>query len=574
MRGINYKATAELIKQSLPPSQVIENAGFTLKKHGSLYQAFCPFHDEKSPSFKVSDAKNQIHCFGGCGWSGTSIDFVMEYCGLDFPEAVLQIANDNNITPIEGDELVSANENLAINERVAAAYQRAISHENIDYVAVKKLAKADIEKWRIGFAPKQAKYIQELYLGEMKNSLVSESGYDRFIYRLIIPLLDQRGNVLGFAGRTLLDSETQKAKKAAKWINSPDSPTYNKSTYLFGLDKAIKEIRKRKFVIIVEGYLDCIQMHKLGFENTVCIGGTSITEQQAKALSRVTDTVYTMFDGDEAGLKATGASIPILYNNGITNVLTMMLVNNEDPDDACMKYKRDGIAMLVNNATKSITYIFQKYKKSSDAGNAKGICLNIIDKVKSLDAKNDLAIILADNLGYTSELVRSEFITKIVGQKPQTKKPKQDNLIEEPIDDIIIRYLLCYGDMLIKNGQFTGIPIGVYLADAVTVSNVTITGINKKLFDCIYSNLMNKKGCNVDGHTLTKEEQDYVNIQLFRDIDYTKTPYIENVIMSFVRNLQEEQQKKEVADLCGRIKNETDPTKKAALVAELNNSYK
>ena len=128
--------------------------------------------------------------------------------------------------------------------------------------------------------------------------------------------------------------------------------------------------------------------------------------------------------------------------------------------------------------------------------------------------------------------------------------------------------------MLIKNGQFTGIPIGVYLADAVTVSNVTITGINKKVFDCIYSNLMNKKGCNVDGHALTKEENDYVNIQLFRDIDYTKTPYIENVIMSFVRNLKDEQQKKEVADLCGRIKNETDPTKKAALVAELNNAYK
>ena len=575
MKGINYKATAEYIKRNVTPSQVIQNAGLTLVRHGGLYQACCPFHEEKTASFKVSDAKNQIHCFG-CGWSNTSIDFVMEYCGLEFTEAVLQIAKDNNITPIEGDEEISVNKNLAINEQVAMAYQRAIITENVDYVKEKALTKDDLRKWRIGFAPKQAKFIQSLSLGDMYNSLVTESGYDRFIYRLIIPLIDQRGNVLGFAGRTLLDSETQKIKGTAKWINSPESSTYNKSNYLFGLDKAIKEIRKRGFAIVVEGYLDCIQMHKIGFENTVCVGSATVTDAQAKALSRITDTAYTFFDGDSAGLKGTCASISTLYNNGISKVFTMLLINNEDPDDATIRYGKDGIAMLINNANNALSYVFQSYKKSSDVENAKAVCLNIVSKVKPLDKKNDLAITLADNLGYNSAHVRAEFINKVVGSKPQNKKqqmPHNDD-VAESVDDIIIRYLLCYGDILIKKGQLCGIPIGVYLADTVEVTNVQMNAMNKKIFDCIYRNLTEMKGCNVDGHQLTKEEQDYVNAQLFRDIDYTKQAYIEDLVTGFVKNLKVRQLMLDVQYIGKQISSTDNKQEKSALVAKLNNLTK
>lgn len=335
-------ATIDLVRD-LPIEQVIGKY-VQLKPAGVALKACCPLHDEKTPSFTVSKAKNIFKCFG-CGNGGDGIRFVMLHDNLSFIEAVRSIADQHGIvieetaqtgkTPEQVDdeaimyqvlELAQKKYHVMLRQPEATDQLRYLRYE-------RNLSRETIIDWQIGLCPDWKVITPELIntgrytQAEKCGVLRSDNGnvYDYFHHRITIPIHDVRGELIGFGGRVMKDAE------GAKYFNPPNSPLYNKSTTLFGLDKARKHFKEHGMAVLVEGYFDVIKLHQRGWDNTVGTCGTALTEGQAKQLKRFTDTVLVLRDGDKAGLKAMERDIPILAAQQFTIYLAV-LPGDEDPD--------------------------------------------------------------------------------------------------------------------------------------------------------------------------------------------------------------------------------------------------
>ena len=344
----------ETVKQILDATDIVDLIGsyFPLKRAGSNFKCNCPFHSEKTPSFNINPAEQYYKCFG-CGEGGNALSFLMNYENLPFVDAVKKLAGRAGITIIEeafDPESDKRRRRISrikeLNNKTARYYHQLLlkspdAEHAREYLKSRGFSKETTEKWLIGWAPRNsAKFFQlvkekgftgreilQAGLGGLKNKDNPAMGlYAKFYDQLTFPINNDYGDVVGFSARILRADD-----KRGKYINSPDSPLFNKSKLLFALDKARRPMGKEKFALICEGQVDAIVLHESGFENTVAPLGTAFTEEHARMLQRYTDRVVLCYDGDAAGLKAADRAFTHLTAIGLP-VKLMHLPAGDDPD--------------------------------------------------------------------------------------------------------------------------------------------------------------------------------------------------------------------------------------------------
>jgi DNA primase len=318
----------------------------TLQKAGRNFKGLCPFHSEKHPSFFVFPEQQSWHCFGACGTGGDIFSFIMKKEGIDFGQALRLLAQRGGITlsPLEAPSKAEDEKKkrlFQINEAAAEYYHHLLSSTKAgevarSYLARRKVMPETIKEFRLGFSPNAWETIKNYLLGkgytekelvEVGLIIEKEEGgsYDRFRNRLLFPICDIQGRVTGFGARVLDDS-------LPKYINSPQTPIFDKSSSLYGIDKAKSAVRKKNLVIIVEGYMDVLTAHQHGWQNVVGSMGTSLTEKQVEGIKRLTNNVTLALDADIAGEEATLRGKAILaYSNAEANVI--LLPPGKDPDE-------------------------------------------------------------------------------------------------------------------------------------------------------------------------------------------------------------------------------------------------
>lgn len=326
-----------------------------LKKRGSNLLGLCPFHNEKTPSFTVSPAKGIYKCFG-CGKAGNSVNFIMEHEKYSYPEALKYLANKYHIA-IEEQE-PSPEERLADTEREnlfsihsfaqkffsetmsSTEEGKAIGHT---YFIERGFREDIIQKFQLGFAPTAwDSFSKHALTHGYKEELLVSSGlaiskegkiYDRFRDRVIFPIHNLTGKVIGFGGRILTSDKTK-----PKYVNSPESEIYNKSKSLYGIFFARNSIVAKDNCLLVEGYTDVISLHQAGIENVVASSGTSLTTEQIKLISKFTRNITILYDGDPAGIKASFRGIDMILEQGM-NVKIVLFPDGEDPDSYARKHR-------------------------------------------------------------------------------------------------------------------------------------------------------------------------------------------------------------------------------------------
>lgn len=345
----------------------------SLKKSGSNYFGLCPFHNEKSPSFSVAPDKQIFHCFG-CGTGGGVISFIMRAEGLEFYDAVSFLAKQNGMTVPQNEydtKTSKRRERLLALMRDAARfyYAELWKPENIAvqrYFAKRGLTRKIMNRFGLGFAPnsffatmdalKQKGYtLDELSACGLVSKSEKGNLYDRFRNRVMFPIFDIRGNVIAFGGRVMDDSKP-------KYLNSPETPIFHKSRNLFAINQAKKT--NSDYFILAEGYMDVIALHQAGFDSAVASLGTSLTDEQARLLSRYTKTVIISYDADNAGQTASQRAIDILKKADI-NVRVVKIPNAKDPDEFIKQHGSDAFRRLIEKSSDDTQYkinnILSKY---------------------------------------------------------------------------------------------------------------------------------------------------------------------------------------------------------------------
>ena len=335
----------------------------------------CPFHGEKTASFSVAPDKGIYYCFG-CHKGGGAINFVMELEGLSYPDAVRSLAKRCGMEVPEDDQYQSRyrqQERLWALHKEAARFFHSqlyapIGKAALEYAVGRGMPKSTLTKFGIGYAPDswdmlvkamQAKgYTRQELIdsGLVTVSKKNDNIFDRFRDRLMFPIIDIRGNVIGFGGRIM----NNKDPNAAKYLNSPETLIFNKRKNLFGLNYAKKS--KLGYLILVEGYMDAIALHQYGFDCAVASLGTSLTEEHAVLISRYVEQVVLIYDGDEAGQRATRRAIPILEKAGI-RVKVLQMKDAKDPDEYLKKFGADKFRLLLEDSANRVEYQLNAIKK-------------------------------------------------------------------------------------------------------------------------------------------------------------------------------------------------------------------
>ena len=372
------KETIDLIFETARVEEIVGDF-LALKKRGVNYIGNCPFHNEKTPSFTVSPTKGIYKCFG-CGKGGNSINFVMEIEHFNYPEALKFVAKKYNIE-IEEEEMTSeqlerANEkdSLFIVSNFANDYFQGMlwgSEEGkaigLSYFKERGFTEETIKKFELGYNPKakdafsqtalKKAYDKEVLVASGLSLINDNSGeiLDRFKERAIFPIQSYSGRTLGFGGRAF------NTNAKAKYLNSPETLIYHKSKVLYGLNFAKNAIGKEGVCYIVEGYTDVISMHQSGIENVVSASGTALTLEQIKLISRLAQNVVLLFDGDNAGIKATYKSINMILKEGM-NVKIAAFPEGDDPDSFSKKLSTEQFKSFLNN--EAIDFIDYKIKIS------------------------------------------------------------------------------------------------------------------------------------------------------------------------------------------------------------------
>ena len=339
----------------------------SLKRKGVNYEACCPFHNEKTPSFKVSPAKGIFRCFG-CGKSGNAVTFVMEHEGMTYPEALRHIAKKYGIEVQEREQTeedIQRNndrESMFMLNSWASDYFADYLYNSDEGQSVglsyfrqaRGFAESTIRKFGLGFCPSTwGKMSQDALRAGYKEEFLLSTGlslkregtgelHDRFRERVIFPIHNIAGRIVGFGGRTLLSSEEQKQRHIGKYQNSPESEIYSKSREIYGLYFAKKAIQQEDNAIVVEGYADVISMHQSGIENVVASSGTAFTEEQIRLLYRFSKNITLMFDGDGAGQRAALKSTDKVLKEGM-NVRVVLLPEEHDPDTFARAYSAEEV---------------------------------------------------------------------------------------------------------------------------------------------------------------------------------------------------------------------------------------
>ncbi len=357
------------------PIEEVVGQYVNLKRSGSNLFGLCPFHGEKTPSFSVAPDKGIFYCFG-CHKGGSVINFEMEIEGLSYPDAVRALAQRAGMEVPDDEQYQSRyrqQERLwALSKEAARFFVSQLyapaGEEGLRYAQKRGMTRKTLTRFGIGFAPDSWNSLVDAMLAkgyteqELKDAgLVSVSQkngriFDRFRNRLMFPIIDVRGNVIGFGGR-VMDNSTP------KYLNSPETVIFNKRKNLFALNIAKKT--KLGYMILVEGYMDAIALHQYGFDCAVASLGTSLTEEHAVLLSRYTDQVMLIYDGDDAGQNATRRAIPMLEKAGL-QVKVLQMRDAKDPDEFLKKFGADKFRLLLEESSNRVEYQLRAIEKKYD----------------------------------------------------------------------------------------------------------------------------------------------------------------------------------------------------------------
>lgn len=340
----------------------------TLKKTGRNYIGLCPFHGEKTPSFTVSEEKGIFHCFG-CGVGGNVFNFLMHYDHLSFPEAIERVAKRYGVV-IERSERPAGGEArreslYRVNEKAAACFQENLFHrpagkKALEYLQARGVEEKTARQFHLGYASAGsglAGFLKREGLAPadaVRLGLLSEAGQglyrEKFFDRLMFPILNPSGKVVGFGGRVIGEGRP-------KYLNSAESPLFHKGSTLYGLFQAREAVRASDRVVVVEGYLDVMVLSQFGVSDVVATLGTALTPDHVRALSRYTKNVIALFDGDEAGRKAAARSFEIFVEGGLLGK-GAFLPPGEDPDSFVRSQGRTAVEKLLEDAVPLADYYF------------------------------------------------------------------------------------------------------------------------------------------------------------------------------------------------------------------------
>ena len=509
------KETIDEIFETAKIEEVISDF-VTLKKRGANLLGLCPFHNEKTPSFTVSPSKGIYKCFG-CGEGGNSVSFLMDKEHYSYPEALKYLARKYNIEIVEQAmteeqvERASEKDSLYIISKFAKDFfinELWESEEGktigLNYFKERGYSEEIIKKFELGYSPKSKdalskKSIKKQYSKEslLKSGLSIEIDkkalIDRFRERVIFPIHSFSGRILGFGGRAL----NPNAK--AKYQNSPESLIYNKSKILYGIFFAKNAISKNDNCFIVEGYTDVISLHQKGVENVVSASGTALSIDQIKLISRFTNNISILFDGDSAGVKASFRSVDLILKEGM-NVKVIPFPENEDPDSfAKQNTSEDLKTFLEKNAIDFITYKTKILNAESEEDPIKRVAIikEIIRSIalipdyltrteyckvcsKLLDVKE--SVLLRDIDQERKRINLSENVQRIEKEKPQKA---EKNLKRKKYEEEIIRILLNYGDKKITFDNDT-VLVYDFIINELEADNITI---NNEPHNKIYSEI-------------------------------------------------------------------------------------
>lgn len=383
-----------------------------LKNAGARRTGLCPFpdHNEKSPSFSVAEDRQLYHCFG-CGKGGNLYTFLREYRGMSFPEAVEFLADRAGI-PMEREEKEDSKFNaqkyqkskdekksfLQLNQLTADFYHYLLNklpsnHAYRDYLKKRKLTPEMVEKFKLGIAPKEWNSLTNMMqkknvsldlgvqMGLAKKRNKGDGYFDLFRERLMFPIFSPNGEVLGFGGRTLGDDP-------AKYMNSPETPVFNKGKTLYGLHETAKFIRTEDQVIVVEGYMDLLALYSAGIKNVVAVLGTALTGNHARLLKRYTKNVIVLFDGDSAGRRAAERSLSILLAGELLPK-EVVLPNGQDPDDFLNEHGVEAMRRQMAAAPEFYISYLERCLRENGSGS--------MDKVKTVDQVGPVLLQVGDS---------------------------------------------------------------------------------------------------------------------------------------------------------------------------------
>lgn len=527
----------ESVERILETARIEEVVGdfVHLRKRGTSMIGLCPFHGEKTPSFHVSPAKGIYKCFG-CGEGGDSLQFIMSHEKYSYPEALRYLAQKYNIeveeTEVSDEYKAEADkrESLYITSTFAAKFfennlwntdeGRSIG---LSYFKERGFREDTLKKFEIGYSPEEWTALHDAAIAEgHKPEFLEETGlvikndkgsvYDRFRTRVIFPIHNFTGRIIGFGGRTLKSD-----KKIPKYVNSPESEIYHKSKVLYGLYHAKKAIRDRDNCFLVEGYADVMAVHQAGVENVVASSGTSLTTEQIKLIGRFTKNVTILYDGDAAGIKASLRGLDMILEEGM-NVKVVLFPDGHDPDSYIQQHGASEFKTHIELKTKD--FIFYKTEiLLQDAGNdpikKAGIIRDIIESIAKIPDAIKASVYLRECSGLLQmeeqiliaelnkiRLSKSKKENNAPGNNFQPggssfpppdfyqdgpppdlfdddRKPVQEDLSQEKE---IIRVLLSYGHQMVTWDEITDTYIGPYI-----VSNLSDVNFNepslKKIFE-------------------------------------------------------------------------------------------
>ncbi|HEY7322636.1 MAG TPA: DNA primase [Candidatus Binatia bacterium] len=438
----------------------------TLKKTGRNYQGLCPFHAEKTPSFTVSEEKGIFHCFG-CQSGGSVFHFLMKYDQLSFPEAVERLAkrygikierSDSTRDPAESGERESL---YRINERAALNYHQILckqsaGRKSLDYLKSRKVNEEMVQRFLVGYAPQSGSALVELLRREklsvkdaVRLGLIGQRSeqqfYEKFFGRLMFPIINAGGKIVGFGGRVL-------DQGMPKYLNSSETPLFRKGATLYGLYQAKAGIRRVDRVVVVEGYLDVIALHQFGVDYAVATLGTALTPDHIRILGRYTRNIVALFDGDDAGRKAAARSFEIFIEAGLLG-RAAFLPKDEDPDTYIHGHGPAALEKILEAAVPLADYYFSWLKerfgmslegKSQIASEVSRFLTKVSNPIEM-----DLLVRRAvDTLGVREEILRrpTAMTNRSVSTKaspkvfPATASPIRDDMAERSLVSLMLRF--------------------------------------------------------------------------------------------------------------------------------------
>ena len=444
------------IDQVLASTDIVEliKEKVALSKNGANYKGLCPFHNEKTPSFNVSSNKQFYHCFG-CGASGDAIKFLTEHDHLTFIEALSKLAQAANIEMPDSTKKNDTTYNLFISNKKAADFYNKTLKSNNDanaYLSKRDINQTMIETFQIGLANDSWDDLTKIFTKDKVIENALEAGlliksnnkiYDRFRNRIMFPIRNSTGNIIGFGGRIFNQQD------GAKYLNSPETKLFHKSYELYGLYESKKSISQEDKVLIVEGYTDVIGLHNSGIKNCVATLGTAFTKFHFKKIIRYTNNITFCFDGDVAGKsaawKAINNCLPELKDG--VQLSLIFLPEGSDPD-TFVKEEKDEFLNLINNAIPLSQFIIQSLKSNLDINSVEGRTAFLINAKKIIDEMPD--IIYTTILKKEFENIGGNTIRKDIA--PKVEAVNKESGIQKDHFDIkeltLINILLEYPSLL------------------------------------------------------------------------------------------------------------------------------